>query len=178
MSAGLEVIADDGNLIGEGPIWDGERNRLLWTDISSSLVYQMDAAGTKSIINRDLVVNGIGLNGDGRLVFSGAGGLFLWSGEGEHRNIASEHEGEALSFNDMIVGPQGRVYAGTMYWGVRWKTVRCPASLAMTGIACTPLEPVPITPTRLPSKSIPSWGQPPVWYHSPVKLSRPGIFGI
>ena len=118
MSAGLEVIADDGNLIGEGPIWDGERNRLLWTDISSSLVYQIDAAGNKSIINRDLVVNGIGLNGDGRLVFSGAGGLFLWRGEGgELRNIASEHEGEALSFNDMIVGPQGRVYAGTMYWG-------------------------------------------------------------
>ena len=25
MSAGLEVIADDGNLIGEGPIWDGEK---------------------------------------------------------------------------------------------------------------------------------------------------------
>ncbi len=121
MTAELEVIADDGNLVGEGPIWDGERNRLLWTDISSSLVYQMDAAGTKSIINRDLVVNGIGLNGDGRLVFSGAGGLFLWSGEGEHRNIASEHEGEALSFNDMIVGPQGRVYAGTMYWGENGK---------------------------------------------------------
>ena len=117
MIEGLEVIADDGNLIGEGPIWDGERNRLLWTDISSSLVYQIDAAGTKSIINRGLVVNGIGLNGDGRLVFSGAGGLFLWSGEGgELRNIAAEHEGEALSFNDMIVGPQGRVYAGTMYW--------------------------------------------------------------
>ena len=117
MSAGLEVIADDGNLIGEGPIWDGESNRLLWTDISSSLVYQIDAAGNKSIINRGLVVNGIGLNRDDRLVFSGAGGLFLSSGEGEHRNIASENEGEALSFNDMIVGPQGRVYAGTMYWG-------------------------------------------------------------
>lgn len=117
MSAGLEVIADDGNLVGEGPIWDGERNRLLWTDISSSLVYQIDAGGNKSIVNRGLVVNGIGLNGDGRLVFSGAGGLFLSSGAGEHRNIASEHEGEALSFNDMIVGPQGRVYAGTMYWG-------------------------------------------------------------
>ena len=117
MTDRLEVIADDGNLVGEGPIWDGERNRLLWTDISSSLVYQIDAGGNKSIINRGLVVNGIGLNGDGRLVFSGADGLFLWSGEGEYRNIASEHEGEALSFNDMIVGPQGRVYAGTMYWG-------------------------------------------------------------
>ena len=80
MTAELEVIADDGNLVGEGPIWDGERSRLLWTDISSSLVYQIDSAGNKSIIHRGLVVNGIGLNGDGRLVFSGAGGLFLSSG--------------------------------------------------------------------------------------------------
>ena len=67
--------------------------------------------------------------------------------------------------------------AGTVYCGVRWKTVRWPACLAITGIDCTPLEPVPMTPTRLPVKSTPSWGQAPVWYQSPWNESRPGIFG-
>ena len=65
----LEVIANDDNKIGEGPIWDEKQHRLLWTDITSSLVYHLDRAGNKTIINRDLVVNGIGLNHDGRLVF-------------------------------------------------------------------------------------------------------------
>ena len=117
----LEVIANDDNKIGEGPIWDEKQQRLLWTDITSSLVYQLDRAGNKTIINRDLVVNGIGLNHDGRLVFSGAGGLFLWSAEGQHECIVSTYDGEHLSFNDMVVGPLGRVYAGTMYWGENGK---------------------------------------------------------
>ena len=117
----LEVIANDDNKIGEGPIWDEKQQRLLWTDITSSLVYQLDRAGNKTIINRDLVVNGIGLNHDGRLVFSGAGGLFLWSAEGQHECIVSTYDGEHLSFNDMVGGPLGRVYAGTMYWGENGK---------------------------------------------------------
>ena len=41
-----------------------------------------------------------------------------------------------------------------------------------------PVEPVPITPTRLPVRSTPSCGQRPVWYQSPVKLSRPGMSGM
>ena len=43
--------------------------------------------------------------------------------------------------------------AGTVNWGVRWNTVRCPACSAITGIDCTPLDPVPITATRFPEKS-------------------------
>ena len=67
--------------------------------------------------------------------------------------------------------------AGTVNWGVRWKTVRLLACLAMTGMDWTPLEPVPMTPTRLPEKSTGSWGQLPVWYQSPWKESRPSISG-
>ena len=116
MSAELEIMADDGNVVGEGPIWDGERQRLLWTDIESGLVYQIDARGVKSTISRDLMVGGIGLNDDGRLIFSG-NGVHLWQGQDDYKTILSEFEGEALVFNDTIIGPQSRLYAGTVYWG-------------------------------------------------------------
>ena len=40
-----------------------------------------------------------------------------------------------------------------------------------------PVDPVPIMPTRLPLKSTPSCGHWPVWYQSPLKSCRPGMFG-
>src|ERR1700730_2700092 len=46
------------------------------------------------------------------------------------------------------------------------------------GIDWTPDDPVPITPTRNPVKSTPSWGHNPVWYHFPLKLSKPGKLGV
>ncbi len=117
MSAELEIIADDGNVVGEGPIWDGQRQRLLWTDIESGLVYQIDAEGKKRIISRDLIVGAIGLNDDGRLIFAGRTGVRLWRGQDDYKTLVTEFEGEALDFNDGIMGPQSRLYAGTVYWG-------------------------------------------------------------
>jgi sugar lactone lactonase YvrE len=113
----LEIIADDGNVVGEGPIWDVARQRLLWTDIESGLVYQIDAAGEKSIISRDLIVGAVGLNDDGRLIFSGRTGVHLWRGQDDYKTLLSEVEGETLNFNDAIIGPNSRLYAGTVYWG-------------------------------------------------------------
>jgi len=118
MADNLEIIANDGNRCGEGPIWDGAKGRLLWTDIESDLVYEfVPATGEKRIISWDMNVAGIGLNRTGELVFAGAGGLHLWRGPGDYRTVITGHEGETLAFNDLIVDPQGRVYAGTVYWG-------------------------------------------------------------
>ena len=33
--------------------------------------------------------------------------------------MLAEHEGESLFFNDILADPQGRVYAGTVYWGAQ-----------------------------------------------------------
>ena len=60
---------------------------------------------------------------------------------------------------------------------MRWKTARLPAVSAITGTAWIPVEPVPTCPTRLPEKSTPSCGQRPVWCHSPLKVSSPGMLG-
>lgn len=118
MTEQLEVVAADNNLCGEGPIWDGRRGRLIWTDIESSSVYQLDLArGEKTIISQGLMVASIALDQDGRFVFAGSTGLHLWRGQDDSRTVVAQHEGEILFFNDILADPQGRVYAGTVYWG-------------------------------------------------------------
>ena len=102
---------------GEAPIWDTWRTRLLWADINASIVYEYRPGDRdRAVLSRDLPVSGIAINNDARLVFAGATGLHLWTARGEYRTVVSEHEGQPLAFNDIIAGPSGRVYAGTLYW--------------------------------------------------------------
>src|SRR5262245_16243121 len=113
----LEIIAQDNNLCGEGPTWDAAQGRLIWNDLNSSLVFQyVPATSTKTVLSHNLNVAGIALNHDGNLVFAGMTGLHLWRAQDDYQTIAAEHEGETLIFNDILAGPQGRVYAGTYYW--------------------------------------------------------------
>ena len=53
---------------------------------------------------------------------------------------------------------------------MRWNTVSCSASSAISGIDWMPDEPVPMTATRWPVKSTLSWGQRPVKYTSPREV--------
>lgn len=118
MTSALEIIAQDNNRCGESPLWDTDRRLLFWTDIDSGLVYQFNpATGEKAILLRGHNVSALGLNRSGDLLLAGADGLFLQRISGERELIAREYDGEPLAFNEMIVGPGGRVYAGTMYWG-------------------------------------------------------------
>jgi D-xylonolactonase len=114
----VETIANDGNLCGEGPVWDAARQRLIWNDCSSSLVFEYSpASGERRIISRGLMAAGITLNDDGRLVFAGATGVHLWRSPEDWKTILSEHGGEKLFCNDILAGPGGRLYVGTVYWG-------------------------------------------------------------
>jgi D-xylonolactonase len=116
--ASIETVASDGNLCGEGPLWDFGRRLLLWVDLSSSLVFEYSpATGEKHVIQRGLMVAGIALDCTGDLVFAGAGGLHLWSAPERWRTLVAQHDGEPLAFNDLIAAPRGRIFAGTVYWG-------------------------------------------------------------
>jgi len=111
----IEIVADENNRCGEAPIWDLELERLIWSDLSSKLVYQFVLGRVEtSIICRGLMVSGLALNRTGELVFASDSGLYLWS-ERRSKSLVTEYNGELLSFNDLIADPQGRVYAGTLY---------------------------------------------------------------
>lgn len=120
MSQPIELVADVKNRCGEGPLWDFRTNRFFWNDLSSSLVFEHDPATDQTtVISRDLMAAGITLNGESDFVFAGSGGLHVWQRDGAFRTLATEFEGEVLSFNDIIAGPKGRVYAGATYWGAQ-----------------------------------------------------------
>jgi D-xylonolactonase len=115
-----EIVSDDANRCGEGPIWDAARRRLLWTDIPADTVHELTpAGGGRRSFNPGVGVSAIALNHDGSLLFGGAAGLSLWNEHdgGTLRTIVAEYEGERLAINDMIADPRGRIYAGTVYWG-------------------------------------------------------------
>lgn len=118
MTANLQVVAQDNNLCGEGPIWDNGRSRLIWTDIDGKKVFQlMPRTGAKTVICTGRMVSSIALHKSRGLIFATDAGLRLWNGPTDVRTIISEHEGQTLFCNDMIADPRGRLYVGTLYWG-------------------------------------------------------------
>lgn len=116
--AAPQLVLDANARCGEGPVWDFRRGRLLFTDIPENIAYSLDAGrGEKAVVSRGVSVSGIALNRDGSLVLGGAAGLHVCRADGSCRGLVAEHEGEALVVNDILAAPQGRLYAGTVYWG-------------------------------------------------------------
>ncbi|GMV98306.1 MAG: calcium-binding protein [Phycisphaerae bacterium] len=114
----IEQVANMNDKCGEAPTWDATGRRLLWVDNESDLVHEFSTdTGRIAVLSRGLNVSGIALHRGPGLVFGGATGLHLWLGQDNYRTIASEYQGETLSINDLIAGPHGRIYAGTLYWG-------------------------------------------------------------
>ena len=118
MSASLEIIANDNNLCGEGPIWSDTQKRLYWNDMNASLVFQYDhGTGESKTISTGLMAAGMTFNNDGSILFAGFSGIHLWHGQGEFKTLVTHHGGEELWFNDVLADSKGRLYAGTIYWG-------------------------------------------------------------
>jgi sugar lactone lactonase YvrE len=114
----IEILAQDNNRCGEAPIYDPRSQRLIWTDISSDLVYDLaPATSAKRTLNQGLNVAGIALTTTDALIFAGATGLHLWQGQDNYRTLATQCDGETIILNDILADPQGRVYAGSLYWG-------------------------------------------------------------
>src|SRR5262245_27885348 len=107
MEPKIEAVVNDNNLVGEGPIWDNGRNRLIWTDLLANKVFKlMPRTGARAVISDGLQVSGIALHKSRSIVFSGAEGLHVWTSPGNYRTVLHEHGGEKLCFNDMIADPK------------------------------------------------------------------------
>jgi sugar lactone lactonase YvrE len=113
----IETVAERNNFTGEGAIWDFRNNRLIWVDIDNSLVFQLlPDSGKSEIISRLLPTASVAIDRNGGLMFAGAKGLHVWQSREDYNTIVSEYENQSLCFNDMIAGPFGQIYAGTLYW--------------------------------------------------------------
>ncbi len=116
MSA-LTVIADEGNLCGEGPIWDAEQQRLYWTDCIGLKFFQFDwRAKTHDLLKEGLEINGFARTQTGGFVVTNNSGIWLWDGSNNLQLIVDHVVGSKCQMNDCIADPQGRLLAGSWFY--------------------------------------------------------------
>jgi sugar lactone lactonase YvrE len=105
------------NRLGESPVWDAEKGRLLWCDILAGEVLAADPRG--GVTDRWRFpgkVGSFGLCASGRLVVGVARTVQLFDPANGALSVLSAPEGEpeVTRMNDGKVGPDGAYWVGTM----------------------------------------------------------------
>ena len=112
-----ELIADYQCHVGEGPLWDSARGRVIWADILTGRLfsYSPETGEHEQFYQRDGMIGGMTLQADGSLLLlMERGGIAVLS-DGRLDYVIDELPGEnELRFNDVIADPAGRVFGGTM----------------------------------------------------------------
>jgi sugar lactone lactonase YvrE len=114
-----EVAVPGGFDLGEGPVWDASRGRLIWVDIFEGRVHAIDpSTGARTWFEAGDAVGAVGLTRNGRLVLAMADGFALadHDGEGLTRVPGFAVDRSAIRFNDGKPDPWGNFCAGTMAW--------------------------------------------------------------
>jgi sugar lactone lactonase YvrE len=113
-------VAPAGAILGEGPLWDGDRGVVWWVDIKAAAIHAHHAnSGANHVQPLDFRVTALGLCESGKLVASSDQG-FIRLRVGRDLSvsvaevIASVAEPAGNRFNDGKVDTAGRFWAGTM----------------------------------------------------------------
>ena len=105
-------------VLGEGPVWDHRNDTLLWVDIKDPAIWRYHpGSGKHSRIAAPERVGFVALTHDPDIVIAGfKSGLVrfnLWGGEVQPL-VSPEPDKPGNRINDGHVGPDGRLYFGTM----------------------------------------------------------------
>jgi D-xylonolactonase len=113
----IEKLAEENAVVGEGPIWNADEQKLIWTDIQTGRLFAYDpASGGNEQIHDGFNIGGLMQNqGGGYLCFIWDG-VVLWKSDEQWARLQpAEHEGELLRFNDVIAAPDGSAFGGTYF---------------------------------------------------------------
>ena len=112
----IEKLAEEEAVVGEGPLWNPETQKLMWTDIETGRLFEYDPeTGTNTKVHDGFNVGGLVLNRQGGYLAFTYDGVLLWKSDGEWVRIHGSFQGEVLRFNDVIGAPGGRAVGGTYY---------------------------------------------------------------
>lgn len=103
--------------VGESPVWDAERQRLLWCDIPAGVIHALDvASGARQRWQFDEPVPSLGLAQGGRLVVALRRDVVLFDPETGARELVASvgHAKPEMRLNDGKVGPDGAFWVGSM----------------------------------------------------------------
>ena len=111
----VEKLAEEGAIVGEGPIWNAEEQTLIWTDIHTGRMFSYDPeSGDNTQIHDGFNVGGFMQNKQGGYVCFIHNGVVLWKSDDDWQRIQPEElAGDPLPFNDVIAAPNGGAFAGT-----------------------------------------------------------------
>jgi D-xylono/L-arabinono-1,4-lactonase len=115
MGADISVAVEAHCELGEGPVWDAEKERVCWTDISAGKIHSFHpASGRHEIIYEGEPVGGFTLQEDGGWLLFRVADIARWQPDGEV-TVAHPFAASGMTrFNDVIADPRGRVFAGTI----------------------------------------------------------------
>lgn len=108
--------------LGEGPVWNAEKQQLFWTDIYNRRIWVYDPALDSSTVlwNGNHQVGGFAFTRNGNLVLCTDKGVFYLRmsprgiPEKEPELLFEIPLQESEMFNDITVDPLGRIFAGTL----------------------------------------------------------------
>lgn len=113
------VASADAHLLGEGPVWDAARERLLWVDINAGHVFEGRLVDDFVRVGRKHefgeTVGAVVCDRDGRLLVAGRRGLLTVEDEGERAHLVDLiPEGKDSRLNDGACDPAGRFLVGSL----------------------------------------------------------------
>lgn len=112
----IKIIADDGNLCGEGPLWDEREEALYWTDITGRKLFRWLWRGQRrELVSEGFQVGGFSRQEDGGFVVTNHDGIWLWRPAEQPLLLAKEADGQECVMNDCAADPEGRVYSGSWH---------------------------------------------------------------
>ncbi len=112
----MDVIANDGNLCGEGPHWDEREQVLYWTDIDGQRFYRyLWRERRHELVDQGFTINGFCLQEDGGFLTTNSQGFWRWRPGEKPVLLAAEAEGQECRLNDCVADPEGRVYSGSYH---------------------------------------------------------------
>ena len=113
----VEIVADYGDLCGEGPLWDDQKQILYWTDIDGKKFYRYFWKERRhELVHDGFQVNGSTMQESRGFVVTNSSGIWLWDPQTKPTLLASEAEGKDCVMNDCIADPEGRVYSGSYHY--------------------------------------------------------------
>ncbi|MFC8683451.1 SMP-30/gluconolactonase/LRE family protein [Microbacterium ureisolvens] len=113
-----QVATDTPHHLGEGPVWDRVRGRLLWVDIMAGTVHGGSLHEDGRIDHRESVqfpdtAGAVAVDADGAMVVAGRRRLHYRGVDGRIESGPELFDGEDRRFNDGKPDPAGRFLAGT-----------------------------------------------------------------
>ncbi len=111
----VEKLVSENAIVGEGPVWNPERQILYWIDIQGGRFWEYDpSTGVNHKLHDGYNIAGVVPNESGGLTVGTWEGVQLWRSDDDWVWLhQGSYEGRPLKLNDVTTGPDGSLIGGT-----------------------------------------------------------------